>query len=174
MESLLHRNKNACCFTGHRPEGLPDGGRDETAGMILLRSRLMRAVIEAADEGVADFYAGGARGFDLLAADAVLFLKRERPELRLHLALPSKTVHLRFPAGDRKRFEQHLAAAEDVYYASDHEISAVTFHARDRYMVDASSRVIAYLSKRSGGTFYTVQYAMRSGLSVRNLAEQME
>ena len=62
----------ACCFTGHRPRGLP---RPDSDAMALLRLRLMQAVRAACGGGVRTFLCGGAQGFDQLAAEAVLALR---------------------------------------------------------------------------------------------------
>ena len=43
---------------------------------------------------------------------------------------------------------------------------------RDRYMVDNSDIVVAYLTKSSGGTYYTVKYANEKGVKVVNLANE--
>jgi hypothetical protein len=42
---------------------------------------------------------------------------------------------------------------------------------RNRHLVDNSSVCICYLTKPTGGTAYTVNYARRSGLQVINMAE---
>lgn len=170
MEQHLFQDKRACCFTGHRPDALPDGGDERSGGMFLLRRKLISAVECAVRAGVTDFYAGGAQGFDLLAADAVLAIGAHTPNVRLHLALPGEDCHRRYPVPDRKRFEQHLLFAESVWYPADPVTGVHAFHARDRYMVDHADCVIAYLTKGSGGTFYTVKYALSRGLPVYHLA----
>ena len=38
-------------------------------------------------------------------------------------------------------------------------------------MVDRSTVCIAYCNRKTGGTAYTVRYALRQGVTVRNLAE---
>ena len=42
---------------------------------------------------------------------------------------------------------------------------------RDRYMVDASSMCIAYCTRQTGGTAYTIRYAAKTGVPVCNIAE---
>lgn len=163
-------HKTVCCFTGHRPPFLPDGGNENAPGMILLRGRLFRTVEEAARNGVSDFYAGGALGFDLLAAETVLELQAFAP-VRLHLALPSRTQAARYAPELRQRYQTALMYAEDVWYASEDENSAAALLCRDRYMVEHADCCIAYLTQPRGGTAYTVRYAEKRGLPVVNLAE---
>ena len=78
----------ACCFTGHRPRGLP---RPDSDAMALLRLRLMQAVRAACGGGVRTFLCGGAQGFDQLAAEAVLALRGGGADVCLLLALPAPT-----------------------------------------------------------------------------------
>ena len=44
-------------------------------------------------------------------------------------------------------------------------------HERNRYMVDHSRVCICYLTERTGGTAYTVEYARSRGLKIFNLAK---
>ena len=41
---------------------------------------------------------------------------------------------------------------------------------RNRYLVDHSSRLVCYLIRDTGGTAYTVRYALQQGVPVENLA----
>lgn len=158
--------KTACCFTGHRPAGLP---AENSGGMAALRLRLMRAVCEAADGGVRVFWAGGAQGFDQLAAEAVLLLRESRPELRLALALPAKDQADNWPSEAKQRYNRALAAADTVWYAAERTDTGALLR-RNRYLVDHADCCIAYLHRTAGGTLYTVRYALSRGIYVRNLA----
>ena len=42
---------------------------------------------------------------------------------------------------------------------------------RNRYLVNQSSKCICYLEKNTGGTKYTVDYALSKNLQVINLAD---
>lgn len=57
--------RNACCFTGHRE--IPPEDREPLRAALL--SEIQRLY---AEKGVTEFYTGGARGFDTMAAEAVL------------------------------------------------------------------------------------------------------
>jgi hypothetical protein len=67
-----------CCFTGHRK--LPPGQSEKIAG------RLKTVLIHLIEVGFRDFCAGGALGFDTLAAQTVLELKKQYPQIRLVLS----------------------------------------------------------------------------------------
>lgn len=49
-----------CCFTGHRPEKLPLGRREEDARCRALKARLWDAVETAYEEGMRHFICGMA------------------------------------------------------------------------------------------------------------------
>lgn len=73
---------DSCCFTGHRV--LPKSEEDRN----ILRDKLRSTIAQLAKEGIYRFYAGGARGFDSMAAMAVLEMKAYFPQIQLYLALP--------------------------------------------------------------------------------------
>lgn len=173
MQSLSEFDRSprrACCFTGHRPEALPDRGNEEKRGMRDLCGLLEAAVFRAVDEGITLFYAGGARGFDTLAAEAVLRCRETNPEVRLFLALPGRDQTGDWPEGDRLRYEAILSAVGDcVWYAAE-LCSPDSMRKRNRYLVDHSTRCVAYLKRMRGGTLYTVNYALENDVPVENLA----
>lgn len=161
-----------CCFTGHRPNALPAFGRENTEEMQQLIYLLDRAVNDALENGVSDFYVGGAQGFDTLAAEAVLRMRWLFPALSLHLALPGRDQTKGWSSQDLSRYETILQSASEVWYASE-LCSPESMRRRNRYLVDHNGRCIAYLRRMRGGTLYTVNYALDSGIPVDNLAERM-
>ena len=44
-------------------------------------------------------------------------------------------------------------------------------HKRNRHLVDNSSVCVSYMTKNTGGTAYTVGYAIKNHVQVINLAE---
>lgn len=162
-------NKKSCCFTGHRARYLPQAESEKDA----LVKQLSLCVAEAVQFGVTRFLAGGADGFDMIAAEAVLRCRAFAPQTELVLALPSRTQAAAWPAPLRARYARILAGATDanIHYASECDNSAFSMCARNRYLVDHADCCIAYLTRASGGTLYTVNYALASGIPVFNLAE---
>ncbi len=154
--------RKTCCFTGHRE--LPTGW-----GRWKLARKLEKAIVEQIEKGVQFFGAGGARGFDALAAETVLKLKRKYPDIKLILVLPCLTQTRGWPAGDVEEYERIKAQADKVVYTSREYTKGCMFK-RDRHLVDGSSVCICYLDKDSGGTAYTVNYAKERGLEVVNIA----
>jgi len=66
-----------CCFTGHRSLS----GEEKLKAAV----RLRRVIEEQIKAGIVFYGAGGARGFDTLAAQTVLDMKKDYPQLRLIL-----------------------------------------------------------------------------------------
>ena len=171
MQDLFDRI-SGCCFTGHRPDALPAYGNEASEEMQSLVYLLDRAVERAIEDGVTEFYVGGAQGFDTLAAECVLRQKETHPELSLHLALPGQNQTSGWRAQDQARYEAILREANEVWFAAE-LCSPESMRRRNRYLVDHAGRCIAYLRRMRGGTLYTVNYALDSEIPVDNLAERM-
>ena len=117
------------------------------------------------------FYgAGGARGFDSLAAQTVLDMKKEYPQLRLILVLPCEDQTRGWHSEDIAVYEDIKRRSDKVVYVS-REYTPDCMHKRNRHLVDHSGTCICYLTKTFGGTAYTVDYARRRGLRIINVAK---
>ena len=127
-------------------------------------------MIEAIEQGYRYFGAGGALGFDTLAAQTVLELKSEYPEIKLILVLPCKNQTRGWEQADIEEYERIKAAADKVVHTSKDYYSGC-MHKRNRHLVDNSSLCICYLTEQSGGTAYSVNYARSQGLKIINIAE---
>lgn len=159
----------ALCFTGHRPEALPERGNEQKPGMRALTDALDEVVLRALDEGFTLFLTGGAQGFDTLAAEAVL-RHTAGGDARLFLALPGSDQAVGWSAEETARYNAVLAAAGDgVWYAAE-QCSPDSMRRRNRFLVDHAGKCVAYLCRMRGGTLYTVNYALENGVPVENLA----
>lgn len=154
--------QHTCCFTGHRK--LPLQKREE-----IIR-KLEQTLITLIQSGIRYFGAGGARGFDTLAAQTVLKLRKEYPHIKLILVLPCLSQTRGWRNEDVKSYEAIKVAADEVIYTSQEYIRGC-MHKRNRYLVDHSSICVCYLTESRGGTAYTVNYAKKQGLKVINLVD---
>lgn len=150
------------CFTGHRM--LPTGDLPE------ISRRLENVLTLLIEEGYCFFGAGGALGFDTLAAQTVLRLRACYPQIRLILVLPCLNQTRGWPQTDADLFEDIKGRANKVTYISEHYFRGC-MQKRNRHLVDHSSVCVAYLTKAAGGTACTVDYARRTGLRIINVAE---
>ena len=150
------------CFTGHRHL------RPEEEGRIALL--LDAALRKAWKKGFTRFWCGCALGFDLLAGEAVLRLRAVHPEAKLLLAVPcaDQAEHWQDAVSAQRRERLLYAADEKVILSPKYYEGCM--QVRNRYMVDRSALVIAWMAVPRGGTLSTVAYAVRQGVDVRNLA----
>ena len=149
--------EDACCFTGHRdipPEIL-----------LALAAKVETEVLELIAYGIRYFYAGGALGFDTLAAETVLRLRDQFPQIQLILALPNREETRGWSAASVERYESILRRANEVIYTSEHYTRGC-MQRRNRFMVDHSAVCVAYCTRATGGSAYTLQYARKVGLRI--------
>lgn len=155
--------EKTCCFTGHR--FIPANEREQ------IITKLERTIIELYRQGVVYYGAGGALGFDTIAADTIIRLRETYPKLRLILVLPCISQTAKWKnARDIEHYNQIKELADKVTYTSL-EYTADCMLRRNDHLVDGSSVCICYKTKNRGGTAYTVNYAHQQGLQVINLAE---
>ena len=159
---MMYNKDRTCCFTGHR---------ELTLGQYQNIFHKTEAVIEEfIKKGYLYFEIGGALGFDTIAALAVLKLRERYPDIRLFLVLPCLSQAKSWSKEDVEIYESIKHQADEIIYTSQ-EYTRGCMHKRNRHLVDNSSVCICYLTKKSGGTFYTVNYAKKRGLRIYNIAE---
>ncbi len=150
------------CFTGHRKLGAP---------AEYVTDRVTKIIEGLIHEGYLYFGAGGARGFDALASEAVLNLKEKYPQIHLILVLPFDEQYIHEKKWTRLEIEQYhslKARASKTVILSEGYSSGV-YYRRNRHLVNNSSVCVAYLTRSNTGTSYTVNYAKAQGLRVLNI-----
>jgi len=157
----MNLKDKTCCFTGHR----------DISNSILpqLRSQINKVVTALIESGICFFGAGGAIGFDTLAAETVLNLRDKYPHVKLILVLPCPEQADRWSREAMLRYEQIKKSADKIVYTSECYTSDCMFR-RNRHLVDGSSVCISYCTRNIGGTAYTVRYALQCGLRVISLS----
>ena len=163
------QKKDTCCFTGHRPDKLPWGTDEGDPRCGRLKAGILRAAEEVYRQGTRHFISGMARGADLYFAEAVLALRGRRGDVLLECARPCETQADSWPKAERVRYQSILDRC-DYETLVQHNYDRFCMLRRNRYMVDRSVRLIAvYNGVPKGGTFQTLQYAMKKGLSIHIL-----
>lgn len=152
-----------CCFTGHR--NLP------VRRVPVIQEALRRRVLLLLTEGVLYYKVGGAVGFDTLAAEVLLSLRPEHPEMHVALYYPFDGFTAQWEPEQMERYRRLLPCYDEVVCVSPPpKRAADAYLLRDRRLVDGSATVVAYCTRRSGGTAYTLRYAQRAGCRIFNLA----
>ncbi len=106
--------RKSACFTGHRSFS----GNTENLDTRLY-DILERAITKM---NVADFYCGGAIGWEELAAQTVLKLREIYPQIKLHLILPcpNEEQTAKWTKEQKTEFYRILDLADNVEYTSEH------------------------------------------------------
>lgn len=155
--------KKSCCFTGHR--NLPTSKTQEIADRTA--NEIRKLIV---NHGVRFFRVGGAIGYDTLAAKVLFHLKEtEFPHIRVILVYPFDGFSSRWAPTQRAEFER-LWLKYDKRICIGTGASREVYLARDRHLADSSAYCIAYCTRNYGGTAYTVRYAKRQGLEIRNIS----
>ena len=155
--------RGTCSFTGHRAIPVDVSS--------YLFQRVKAGVNYLYSHDVKTFLAGGALGFDALAARAVLECRNIHRDLQLILVIPCPDQARFWKKSDIETYENIKVLADEVICLSERYYEGC-MHSRNRYLIDHSSACICYLTQISGGTAYTVRYAKSKGLQVFNLAQK--
>lgn len=155
---------NTCFFTGHRI--IAAKSREP------LRERVSECCIDLIKNcNVTDFIAGGALGFDTLAAMVILDLKKDYPDIKLHLYLPCTDQSAKWKAYDKKMWDSIKLMADDYKFISDMPYVAGCMQLRNRAMVSDSAYGIAYCTRSFGGTVSTIKYAQEKGRNITIISD---
>lgn len=153
--------EKTACFTGHR----------EIKGDIAhLEEKLALILEQQIQQGYCYFGAGGARGFDALAARTVLRLKEKYPHIHLILVLPFSNQYKHESGWSDVEIEEYhflKGKASKVVHLQE-KYSSGCYYRRNKHLVNHSSLCICYQYKNSGGTAYTTNYAKQQSLEIIN------
>ena len=150
-----------CCFTGHRT--VP------AAQKKTVEEGLLKAIALLYTKGYRHFVAGGAVGFDTMAASAVLALKARVKDITLTLVLPCADQSAAWSEKDKAVYEAQKAEADEVLCLAEKYFDGC-MQKRNAEMVKMSSACIAYMTRTRSGAGQTVRMAEKAGLTVINLA----
>ena len=151
-------------FTGHR--SIDAKTQDQIAFVL---DYLLKTMVNM---GVTTFYAGGALGFDTLAAQAVLRLKDSFPHIKLMLVLPCKKQTRFWNPEDIEVYDYILNKADGVEYIANNYTSTC-MHERNDRLVELGDIGVAYLEYSGGGTAYTVNRALNQDKEIINVFDML-
>lgn len=151
-------------FTGHRKIS------EDTA---ILSKRLYERLEEEIQNGVTDFYTGGAVGFDSESAAVVLKLREVYPNIKLHLILPCSNEEQteKWSEEEKVEFYRILKLADSVEYTSEHYYNGC-MKKRNARLVELADCCFCYWDGRQrSGTGQTVRMAQKKNISIINFCE---
>ena len=147
-------------FTGYRPEKMPFQESKKDKRYLAFRAILSRVISRLMELGGTYFISGVARGFDTWVAEEILELRKENKEIQLECAIPFPGQADSWEKADQKRRYEILTATNEAVITSEH-YNRGCFFTRNRYMVDKADVVVCAFNGKSGGTAYTVDYALK-------------
>lgn len=143
------------CITGHRPNKLY--GYDlSNPKWISLEKHLKSLLLKY---NCTEAITGMALGVDTIFAIAVLELKKEGYDIKLHCAIPCKNHSEKWCKKDKQLYNYLLSKADMVKIVSDEEYKPYLMQKRNEYMVDNSNMLIAVWNGSKSGTFNCIEYA---------------
>ncbi|MCH5278773.1 MAG: DUF1273 family protein [Christensenellaceae bacterium] len=156
--------KQTVCFIGH--SSIPLEISD------YLASKISTAVKELVLKGFTDFVVGCAPGFDALAAQEVLSLKRDYPQVKLRIVLPYRIRQFNWSWNDYEFHVSILNVADSVEYISNRP-TRNCMRKRNRRIVGMSSVCVCYLNQNTGWTADSVEYASTKHLKIVNIENKL-
>lgn len=146
-------------FTGHRPNKLY-GYNYNDPRWVSLKNLFKKLLISL---GCTEGIVGMALGVDTVAALAILELKDEGYDIKLHCAIPCLNQECKWPRESQRLYHDILDKADIVHYVYDGPYNGWCMQRRNEYMVDLLSgtrdRLIAVYDGTAGGTRNCVEYA---------------
>lgn len=156
---------NTCAFTGHR--------NIKSNHKQALPNLLQRAINYAYEKGCRRFVAGGALGFDTVAAREVLRFRISHPDVSLVLFLPCLDQDSGWSMSQKDAYEYILSNADEVKYISEN-YDKTCMKRRNQSMAEECDIMIAYVSRDYSGSAQTMRMAVASGKEVYNLYPNLE
>ena len=175
------------CFTGHRPKDL--GGHDD-----LVKQQLESLIRLACDQGYRRFISGMAVGVDMYAAQILIRLKEELPDICLVAAIPFPGQSRKCSPAQKSQWTNIVMKADEInlFNPDTNQNEAHDWKTalelnrqaslrepwpmydvfkwldnRNHWMIDNSDSVLAVWSgKEKGGTANAVRYAVKNQKSI--------
>ena len=149
-------------FTGHRKK-IPND-----ADMVIFTAILLKLI----SDGATDFYAGGALGWDMICAYAVLKMREKYPDIKLHLVLPCPPEEQTagWDVYHKEVYQKILEAADSVEIVSEH-YDKNCMKKRNERLVELGDVCVCYYNKKRfrSGTGQTVRIAEKQGKKIINI-----
>lgn len=143
---------STCAFTGHR-----------VIKKDFNKQKLSEVIDKVIDAGYKTFLVGMAWGFDLIAFETLLTKKDKNIEIIA--CVPCKNQEVYFKKTEKEKYLEYIKKADKIVFVSN-EYYEGCMQKRNRYLVDNSSLLIAYIYSNMGGTKNTVSYAEKKGKNI--------
>ena len=160
----------ACAFTGSRPMAFHFKYNENHHDCQNLKKRITLEIHVLYLDGFRTFYCGAAMGVDMWCGEIVLHLKKVYSDIKLISVVPFIGQEKTWPKDYQERYH-HLLENSDKTIILHDKFANKHYMERNRYIVDRSDLILAVcapgtLESRTGGTYYTVNYANKMGKDI--------
>lgn len=165
LEDIIYKK---CCFTGYRPQKFPFPLKSENADYEVLYRNLTTTISALIEDECAVFYTGMAIGFDIIASEIVIELKKEHSNIKLIAVIPFEEQEKSFSYNWKSRYSKVLSACDEVIVLSKN-YHVGCFQNRNKFMVDNSDYLVTWYDGKQGGTRNTLKYAQNKNRYIINV-----
>ncbi len=169
MEKIVRARSVA--FTGYRRAKIERCANPLSP--LEIEERCYEAVEMLFESGYNTFLSGGAEGFDLLAAKAVLRHKERGLDIKLVMVLPFASQEARYSYEDKELYRYVCEKADKVITLFDRFEHNYQFLKRNDFLIENSTCLICFYDGQRGGTMYTVGRAEKAGYPIINIAQNI-
>lgn len=148
-----------CTFAGHREV--------YQANVSEALDKAISEVLNNGDESFT-FLVGGMGDFDGLCASAVRAAKRQHPDKQITLTLVDPYMKQELNISKDYYEQMYDDIIVPIELAGVHYKSAIS--RRNRWMVESSQVLIAFVYRDHGGAYTTLRYAQKLNLQIINIA----
>ena len=146
-------HEKICSFCGHR-----DVFEHYVEDMVKIK------IASAVEKGFTTFYSGGMGEFDAMCERAVREVKKNNDNIKLCLILPYMTSKI------SKNREYYNRMYDDIIlpdFGNIHPRRAIP--ERNRWIVNHSDAILAYVFRETGGAHATLEYAEKMNVQYVNV-----
>ena len=153
------------CLTGHRPKSLPWGYDESKERCVMFKKELEKIFLGAIDYGISTFLTGMAEGFDMIGAEILLDIRKNR-NIKVIAIVPCVGQELKWKPDQQKSYKTIMKRCNDVITLSD-RYTPTCMNERNKFMVVHSSICVACWNGKPSGTGNTVRFAKQNGNKIR-------
>lgn len=124
------------------------------------RDLLKKELLNLVEIGFNKFYVGMALGFD---TECFLILEkiREEKDIKIIACIPCVSQSEKFNKKQKELYKKMINNSDEIVIVQEN-YDEFCMKKRNKYMVDNSSAVLAYLNRSISGTYQTVKYAIEN------------
>ena len=167
---IIDKDKTVA-FTGYREDKIKISTNNPDICHII-KIKLREKLLDLYNNGYTTFLSGMAEGFDMIAADVVLDLKKEYSDIALVSVIPFTGQTLSFTPQQTEHHNDILNNCDSKIILYEHYFKGV-FFLRNDFLINNCSYLVTYYDGQKGGTQYTNGKAKKNLIPIINICEEI-